>query len=61
MHSIINIFKNILFQLYLEKILTDDVRLQDKYSAFVNTLQHQENYDLVLDFMINNYEKMLEA
>ncbi|XP_031623813.1 membrane alanyl aminopeptidase-like [Contarinia nasturtii] len=46
---------------YLEKILSDDIRLQDKHSAFVSTLMQQGNVNLVLDFIVTNHQRINKA
>lgn len=49
------------FQKYLNIILTDDIRLQDKTLAFSATFRDAANIDVVLDFVIENHKKMSES
>ena len=42
----------------MEKILTDDIRPQDKNSAFTNAYsQNIENIDLVYDYLTKKFAK----
>ncbi|XP_055325495.1 uncharacterized protein LOC129579438 [Sitodiplosis mosellana] len=46
---------------YLDLILTDNIRLQDKYSALVSTLMQKENFELVLDYVLTNHQNITKV
>lgn len=50
-----------LIKQYFERILSNDIRLQDKHAALTSTYQYQQNLDLVLDFVINNHKDIDKA
>lgn len=47
-----------LLQKYLNLILSNEIRLQDKHTALVSTLKHRQNIELVLDFVTNEHEEI---
>lgn len=49
------------FQRYLQVILSDEIRVQDKLSAFGATLRKAENVDVVLDFVLTNHQTIAKA
>lgn len=48
-------------QKYLNLILSDSIRLQDKRLAFLSTLSQQQNVDSVLDFVTTNHQNITEV
>lgn len=48
-------------QKYLNLILTDDIRLQDKQFAFYATFRDYANTDVVFDFVVENHKKIAES
>lgn len=50
-----------ILQRYLNLILTNDVRLQDKQFAFYSTFRDAANTDIVFDFLRENHKKIAEA
>lgn len=49
-----------LIEEYLKKILTDDIRPQDKTLATVSTFR-SENLDTVIDFVLSKHTKLSQA
>lgn len=49
------------FQKYLNLILTDDIRIQDKQFAFTTTFHDVDNIDIVLDFFIETHSDIAES
>lgn len=55
-------FATLSLQDYLEKIISDSVRLQDKQAAFTSTFNnHDANVQIVLDYVIANYTAIRDA
>lgn len=51
-----------LFQSYLNKIISTEVRLQDKAAGFAATYSQQsENIDTVFNFLLQNHERVSTA
>lgn len=56
-------FQHLTFsQLFMDKILTKDIRVHDKPTAYVSAVSgNLENVDFVLDYIIKNTKKWSEV